>query len=484
MINKVIQIVSLLTLFALLILNRIPLYSDSFFMNFILFIDLVCTLSFFLIRDEQYTVLKGQYLRFSLFFIFSLIIVHFQAYIDLSIGNLDTDNIYIWINTDIINKAIVLASIGLISFFLGYSYKSTISCVEKSNSNHKLVNSKRIRVLNLLFFILFLSQIDADFLNSSLYGVGKRESSMLFGFSMLLFECSLFAIIILKVYNYQLINKIVKGNLKVSLFRYIKSYNYSFFVLFFYIVLIALSGDRGPIIYLLLAFIIGYIIVTNIKLSKILILVIVIIGASISTILGIVRSSNVKNLKEIFAISDSNNRYPKSISPVTTELAGSVFTLHLAVDNIPQNMPHTKGLLLIQNASVIVPSLNRTMNKVFDIPQFYFSSSELLTFLYLGKNPTWGVGTSCIADAYLDFGYVGVFILFLLFGIFARHFELSTFVKKDSGLVSLTMYILFFSFSIYIARSNLIVPFTKVPYVLFFCYLPVLLKSENQKYLN
>lgn len=478
MLNRIIQIISLVILFTLLILNRTPLYSDSQFLNIILLIDLICTLSFFIIRKERYTIMKSQYLRFSFFFVISLITVHFQAYIDLSIGNLDADNNFLWINKDIINKAVVLSSIGLISFFLGYSFKNNISRNENANSNDKIINIKYISVLNLLFFLLFLTQINADFLNSSLYGVGKRESTILLGYSMLLFECSMFAIIILNVYNFQLINRILKNKVRITFIDYIKEFNYSLLVLFVYLVLIALSGDRGPIVYLVLGFLIGYITTTKIKLSKIYIIIIIIIGASLVTILGIVRSSNVTNVKDIITLKEKNIRYPKSFSPATTELAGSIFTLHLAVDNIPQSLPHTNGLFLIQNATVIVPGLNSTINKVFEIPPIYFSSSNLLTFLYLGKDPTWGVGTSCIADTYMDFGYLGVFIIFLLFGVFTRHFELKTFVKKDSGLVSLTTYILFFSFSIYIARSNLIVPFTKIPYVLFFCYLPVLLKKE------
>lgn len=473
MINKIIQTTFLLLLFALLLFDGIPdIYSGTVFLNSVLFINLLATFSFFIIRKERFKSLKKQYFRFSYLFLISLIIVHFQAYIDLSLGIISHENPAFWVNINVINKAIVLASIGLISFYLGYSLNNNTSFKTKKKTK-KIIDIRPLRFLNLLFFVLFLLLVDSDFLNSRLYGGGRRETSLFLGYSMLFFETSMFAIYVVTIYN-----KLNSKFNRFTLIDYIKSLNYSFIILIVYLAFIMLSGDRGPIIYLVLGFIIGFILVSEKKLSKMHIISLFIIGGFSITLLGLIRGSDL-TLTELLKDNQHSVFYPKSFSPYTKELAGSVYAIQIAVDNVPEVIPHTKGLFFALNTFLLIPGLNSSVQSLFNINYEYSSSSKLLSFLYFsGGRIRWGVGTTCIADIYIDFGYIGVLIIFLLFGYFARYIELRNFVIQDISILSISLYILFFSFSIYIGRSSLLVPFTKLVYVLIFCYIPLVLKKQ------
>lgn len=475
MLNKSIQFISLLSLTLLKVMNLIPTrYTDNTFIGIVLVVWVIATLSFLFLRKEYVDNLHKQYIKFSTLFIISVSIIHFQAYIDLYLGLIDEDQTRLWVDKDIINNGIVLSAIALIAFYLGYSinngYKDQISYRSHLYPRKSRLNVSIIKSLNVIFFIIFLSQLNSDFLNSSLYGSGHREMGSLFSYTVLLYETSFIAIIVLNIFN----NKVNKFQLTLK--EFLTSNLSSFIVLTIYISLVALSGDRGPIIYLTLSAVSGYFISSNKKISKLALLSLILVGSIAITLLGIVRTLDNKSLDSIKDAGE-NVIYPSSISPATKELAGSIRTLQVAIDAVPNKYPHTYGWFSMLNTSILIPGLNGIINQSLNTDILYLSSDNFLTIQFLGYNPTWGIGTSCIADTYLDFGTYGILIIFLLFGYFSRFIESNIYMRGNPSIILIATYVVFFSLSIYIGRSSLVVPFTKLTYVLIFSYIPVILKK-------
>src|SRR5690606_20135462 len=162
--------------------------------------------------------------------------------------------------------------------------------------------------------------------------------------------------------------------------------------------------------------------------------------------------------------------YPNSVMPFTKELAGSIRTVHIGIDAVPEKYDFFYGLFTFQNFSLIIPGFNGFINNNLGINLEYLTSAKFLTFIDLGASATWGIGTSAVADVYLDFGVLGLILIFFFFGYFSRKIEVNVMVFSTIQVIPLIVYILYFGFSIYISRSNIFVPLVKLPYVLIFYY--------------
>jgi|GEM_PF-3109638 len=481
MLNKIILSVSIVLLLGLYYLDLIPMDIDEGFIGRVLLILGFCIISFFWVRNERQREIKSQYVRMSVIFVISFSIVHFQAYVDYIFGFLDSDNYFVWIDRSVVNKSVVISSIAIISYFLGYSLRgvNTSSTTSKGvQQTIVVVNYRILEYLSLLFFLYFLINIDSSFLQSSNYGDRSIESKG--GYGPLFFESSVFAIIVLNIRNL-----LVLKQTNITILKYIKSYGFIFYVLILYLGLVMMSGDRGPLIYLILGFVFGYIFVTSRKFSLPTIVFSIAVLATFITLLGVIRGLNEEGTftdKITQAITNPDLKksrvYPSSIINNTKELAASVRTVHLAVANVPGKYDYFFGLFLAQNVSVIFPGFNSLMNEFFSIPRPLFTSARFFTFLDMGLFPSYGVGTSCVADVFIDFGVIGTVIIFGFFGLFTRRMELIALVKIKPSILAVATALLFFSFSVYISRSNLIIPFTKLTYVVALCYVPSLFKRK------
>lgn len=150
-------------------------------------------------------------------------------------------------------------------------------------------------------FPFFLSQINTSFLNANTYGSG-REVSYLLGYTMLLYETSFMALILINIIN---------NGRKSSFINYLKQYGYNFTFFIVYICIIIASGDRGPIIYMSLALLFGYLYLNGVKISAAKLTSVLIIGAVLISILGMIRREGV-TLDAAINSKVENTYYPDS----------------------------------------------------------------------------------------------------------------------------------------------------------------------------
>ena len=426
----------------------------------ILFITIgVQLMYYFLLGFKRERILYSFWVRPSNIFILSLLIVNLQIILNVYLG-LDSISSYLetCIYTPYVGKALIFGCIGISAFLLGNAIKT------KQNITYRAISAPQKQtvfvwtLMSLLSFCVWVINIDIlSFVTGMDYqgsGAATRETSP-FAIFEVLFD--VFVTINLATITR---NNIIESKKEWSILAFLRSFPVLFLLIVsMYMILRLVSGDRGPVIYTGLMFFYSYLISTGkrIKLSRLLLLIIV--GAFSMTLLNVIRG--FRNPTESFsqkverALEEMSEESDiKTISPFTHELAKSVNCNFIALHDIDKGITNYKyGAYNISELVIGIPGSNRVAQELFDIDLYRYATSEYLTISFLGKNYAFGLGTTALADFFLDFGIIGV-ILGMFFG--GRLFK-----KIDSCIVSpyINIYVLiamlkFSSMAIYIPRSS------------------------------
>lgn len=470
-------IVSLLTI--VLVGEGYPNHIDKSFIGVILLVNLFSVVIFFT-KNENNPIIKKQHIRTSNLFIIGFIIVHFQMYIDLFWGFVSEDNIYLFINNRIATKSLLISSIALNVFFLGYELnKTSESVIEVPKFNSDILNTRLLFFLSFFFLFLYFITVNKSYLAGN---YGKVEKGEIASYASFLFENVMASLLIIKARNI-----LIRENFNVNLKRVLYYMKAEIILLSIYLISIMISGERDLLILngLFLVGILMYSSKIKIKISYIFIFVG--IAAFTLTLLGAARNfkdeGNTFFDKITIALESNtdNGHYTDSFLNSTKELASSGRTLNIAVDAMEQGNRHTYGLFALQDLMLLIPSLKGTVINMYEIPNFLTSSAQYLTYLDQGAHPIWGVGTSCVADTYIDFGVVGIIIFYLLFGFIVRRSELMIYNKKIVSFIPLTASLLLFSYSVYISRATVLYSLSRLFYVITFIYI-ILLTNKKHTY--
>ena len=469
--SKIIQF-SILLIFPILITTgAYPNNIDIYFIGIILLLNGISIISF-LFYKERFSFLKGQYLKVSYLFLFSLSIVHFQMYVDLILGNIDSQTLFLWINPKIAILSLLVSSSALSSYLLGYTLKYNFK-IKKIRANLKPLKFNFLKTIAILFLLGFYITVNKQYLVGDYGNTPMGNAALYFSF---LFESTICAILILYARN------IIISNRNISVIDYFNGLKLAYFLLGIYLMGVMMSGDRGPIIFNLLFSLVVFLFVfkTKFKLSKIIIAIL--IASSFVSLLGIIRSNEGTFFESIQSknnLINENRYYPNSFSENTKELATSARCLNIATDYVESGGSHTFGLFFIQDVMLLIPSLKGTVINALDVPKHLTSSPQFLTFLDLGVFATCGVGSTCIADTYLDFGVIGVVFIFMLFGYISRYFECLIFSNNLPNFILLAIAFSVFAYSIYIPRSTILYSLNKVFYIATLIYMVIIINKRK-----
>lgn len=418
---------------------------------------------------------KGQiqktfWIRPSILLLLSLVIVNLQIPINIFLG-LGNGSYYLESSKYAIcsGEVLIFGCIGIISYIYGYHYRVLTKCHNDYRNTCKSPVSIWV-LLSLFSFLLWVVNIDLNsFLTGMDYlgsGASDRVSSPFAIFETLL-DC--FITISLAVITTSNINR---KNVKWSFFLYLKSIPMLLLlVIGLYMGLRTISGDRGPVIYTGLMLFYSYIISTRKKIKLFVLVSMVFVGAFSLTLLNIVR--NFKNPNETFSEKISrgldemgDNTEKRTISPFTHELAKSVNCNYIAVYDIGNNITTYKyGGYNICELLVAVPGMNRVFNTFFDIDLYKFNTSEYLTISCFGKQYLFGLGTTALADFYLDFGILGMILGMFLIGFIYKWVDY--YINSPvSNIVLIICLLKFSSMSIYMPRSSLSLILCRIFYIL------------------
>jgi hypothetical protein len=418
-----------------------------------------------------------QWVSLSSLFTLSYLVVYYQLVLSELLGySLPMAHHYfIWPNENVVNLAFMISTLGLLFFQAAFYFGARRSALQPPEHNRNPSYSTFLLILlSYLCYFFFLASSGSYVLGEYTPDNASQASSYFYK----MFKVSLSAALILKASNISCRPEAVR-----SLRQYCKSMGLPLVTLVLFHIFFSLYvGDRGPVIYFSLMFF-GLFAIRKLKLSLITVAITVVSVSLLLSLVGDVRQAR-------FSGQDYWSRVKTSVggllgsgyardgngmpAEATIELAYSVRTLNHAVANVPSKYPHMYGLFQAQYFYSIVPGLSNQINLlIFEGDRIYDGSSNFITYLIRGRNPSSGDGSSIVADLYLDFGVIGVACGLALFGFFVGRNESRLFAGSQSSDFLWVATMVYFANSIYLSRSALMLELSNVVLI----YLLILLSN-------
>lgn len=461
---------TLLILLAFYLLTDIFHYDKSILVG-IMLVVVISTLSFLFMKEDN-LLLKGQYLSPLYLFLFGYLVVHFQFYFDILLGNITETESWLFVAPSLIPKAAMVSTMGLLSFYVGYlshSDSEEIVCIEEEEMQIYPLNI--LILISCFLLLIFLNFAGLNYILGGYGGDAQIEVGGIAAYSELLLQLSFYASMILNARNAKTLY------IEYTFKEYVKSYGLFFYIPFVsYNCMVMLSGDRGPMISLVIGYIVSYTYIAKNRIKLPVLLAVFLGGMSFITILGMTRTFSKDGLSfrekmELAFRGETINRYD-SFSPNTAELAGSVRTLHMSINYVPEQHSFLYGLFQFKYVMAVVPFISSVTNQVFDPQYKYKGSASFITWIEQGDRPSSGAGSTCVADLYLDFGLIGVIIGFFFFGRFVQNIEYKLYIQQNISLWLHTLCLYSVVVSLYAARSSILFHLRAIVwlYIILFAY--------------
>ena len=356
-------------------------------------------------------------------FLLSFWIVNCQFYLDLFVGLLSAD-FFVFRDQRLINQGVLLSALAFTSFAIGYKAVVNYEPQDNTRSSYNHTVNNFLVVFQVLSFIWWLSTLTvADFTGESYSGSGAFDKgNSITGYAEVFFVTS--QILSLSYF--------VKKEGKAKSILYFLSDIPVLVILTsgLYIIIRLMSGDRGGAIYTTLLYFFVYMYKTRKKIKVLPFVVAVMLGAVVVTSIGMTRNDKLDlsfRKRLLYSINNRNviDEKAMSLSPFTSELATSVHCTHVALEQTELNgRPYMHGLFHLCYVIKFIPVAgNYITYNVLGLPSFMQSSSEYVTVASSGRFYNSGLGTSTIADDYLEFGYIGVIIGLFIIGIFFKKID-------------------------------------------------------------
>lgn len=420
----------------------------------------VISILFFLFdkKSSLDSLLHKVYLRHSVLFIICYLIVFYQCDLDYILGIIDENNHLLWYDTSVVCKSLALSNLALSCFFIGYKLYQKATNARPIRIGYFFQSKQILCHFTLFVLIVYYIFIPKSYLQ---YGYGTDIEVGAIGAIIGYLQACFIAIFVLYSFDFR----------RDTSKNWFKELRYPLLLISVYILLILLSGRRTEALrsvsLILISYLYSY--YGRVKYKKILISGF--LAVSIFSVIGVLRAQSSGNIAESFRIINSY----KSVSPFTREYGGSVNTLHIAMANYPSKNDYNYGTTFIPSFLKIVPGLSGLYQNVID--KQVETSGDIITEAYFGSEPSWGLGTSVVADIYISFGPVGVCFIFSLFGIFIKYIEYITFVRFKS-LYSLALSFSCYSAILYMCRNSFSIIFICWVYS---CLLIWIIKSMRKK---
>jgi len=402
--------------------------------------------------------IKLNIFRHSILFLLGFIIVHFQYLLEFAVTNEIVSPVDIWVDERQVSKSLVISSFGLLFFCFGFDlYKRNKSYhLSYDKSQKENVNVSFLILLSYICFFGFLYTVDGQYL-AGYYG--RAEPGVAAARFQIILSLCISASIIIKVY-YR------RGN-SIKLMEYVREIGSPLnLIILSYVSLVLFIGDRGPALSLILLYFGGFVFITKTKPRAIFIIFSIILGVFLMTVVRNYRGTDkmlpVSERLEI-AFFDKESSYSKG-GVETDELAGSVRTLHYAVSNVPNNYDFQYGWYQIRQLLIVIPGMASILDQI-NPTYIDKGSTKFITYLDQGSYITYGLGTSIIADFYIDLGLIGVILGMFLLGMVFSRMEIVAFSDSRSSLFFFVCMMIYLSKTIYLSRSTALFPLQEVVWV-------------------
>lgn len=431
---------------------------SSGLMRLNLFLACFSVILFFAMRERS-EALRGQGLRAIYLLLIGFLVVHFQIYFDVEFGNYGLFGRDYVISRANLNKAVLISLAGLVSLIIGYVMVQSDNAFEVRREKVTLLSKKvplLLGVINLIFFVSFLVTTDESYFFG---GYSDVERSYLSLQSEYFLFISISATIVAASY----IVRSYEWNLSVR--GFISSVGrLTITVLTLYLALVLASGDRGPFISMAVMLFGAFFYAKKAKVNWVLLLVCVVFAAVTVTTLGFVREVQeggfVDRFKEVRGNAIQHESDLSVLKP-THELAISVRALHASLLYVDEN-GYQLGLMQLNQLLNIIPGAGSAFREITNTSGANLKSAEIITS-YMGSDH--GLGTTVVADFYLDFSVIGVVVALFLLGFWMRTLDIKVSAEHAPSLLVWVCVLVFLSKGVYISRSTVLVLFRDIFFI-------------------
>ena len=429
--------------------KNVDLSKDSLAITLLM---VVFALLVFSLRKEKCNILNNNCLKPSFIFFVGFIIVHFFEYLAFVLGVHE----YIWriefVNPSVVSEASICSLCSLLMLLIGYNIANYKSRYRNNIKEVRFCIGKILDIILSASVILFYIFTDKYYFKGGYSDILNGEGLSLISeiSQKIIHACQL-------AYCFDKVSNI---NNHISVRKYVFSYSLVYYLsMLFYFVLVLASGDRGPILYIGLIYVASYYIINRIKMKLSTCIVCLVIAACTISLFGTVRelSGNLSAEKILRAqqYRESNLMNENFLFSNTSELSNVVSAYHVLY-YYTNEVGSIHALGLVNQMLGIVPGLRYFLYPLLDINTDYLDSAMLSTQLL---NSDHGMGSTCLADLYLNLGFIGSIVLSMLFGMLLRKLDLLLYEIGHSSNIYMSLLCLsVLSFSIYISRSTYFIP--------------------------
>ena len=384
-----------------------------------------------------------------------------------------------------ITYCVLLAAIGLASFFMGEQFFflrekksrplwfSTLHKGLQLNSYFKRIKfvTRLCLIFSFIFFLLFLKGFGSlsAFMGFA-YGDASAKMSPLSAYYQLLYNIFLYLAVLLQIVRLVIIQP-------ASLQSYLRAWDrWVLFVLAVTLVPFLLSGDRGSYLQPLALVAVPYfVLVKPLKFRQAV--VIVVCMAFLLVLVGDTRGRTDVSLKG--ALQARVDQITNPAQWPTMELANSFGTFNIATDYFPDTYPYNYGLGTFYRLVALVPFLSGLsgVDQLNQRNDYVYSSSLFFTNILTHGTFSSGSGTSSLADIYMDFGPWGIPVVMFFWGVFMAWVSLRT--RRTLHPVFLFLYAYYSYASIYVNRSSFLLGWNNFLWVFLLFYLVDLFYLKN-----
>lgn len=199
----------------------------------------------------------------------------------------------------------------------------------------------------------------------------------------------------------------------------------------------------------------------------------ILIGSFFMTIIQTSRSQEFSS--KSWSSSASKNVEIESPFDIFNDLIINNRNLYVLVDFADEHQ-NVFFLSAISDLTSPLPGLFRYVSDSMNVPKELISGGDLPTFLELGPNSDWGLGTNLVGETYVGYSYFGVCIILFLWGFAVR----KSYDASENNIYAFVIYFLLVSHAIFFPRAFYLYQPRTVVWSLLLVF--ILLKITNALY--
>ena len=426
----------------------------------------VLLLVLFLLNVIYYFVSKqtvsGNVANFDFFFIFSYGMTNFIYPVFYKPNNPNYAVFELPFNDNVISKSTAIAYLGFTFFVLGISNYRKLKIKRAKTNNKPLfkINSLFIKSIFLVAILSFIGYVTTGGLTviQKVYSSGDGGNLTEVG-----------------VYSYFNNVFVICANL-LAIFVFLIKDKITKIMAFAFIIICGLimltTGSRTLILGLGLILFVSYGTYVR-RITMPVMILFILIGSFFMTVIQATRTQE-------FSIQSWSSEASKNVeieSPfdIFNDLIINNRNLYVLVDFADEHQ-NVFFLSAISDLTSPLPGLFRYVSENMNVPKELISGGDLPTFLELGPNSDWGLGTNLVGETYVGYSYFGVCIILFLWGFAVR----KSYDASGNNIYAFVIYFLLVSHAIFFPRAFYLYQPRTVVWSLLLVF--ILLKITNALY--